>query len=191
MTETEPSPTPEAPVGIPIDWGATLAEHDRRLRIAVSSRLGERQAVEEVMQEVALAAVAQHAPLAESSKVGAWLRQIAIRQCLLYRRRRGRQFKLLDRFVRRGGGVAEEEASPDPLDWLIDIERDQNVRNALSGLPSRDVEILLLKYTEDWSYRQLAEHLGIAESALETRLHRARRRLRESLASRDQKEDSE
>ncbi len=140
------------------------------------------------MQEVALAAVAQHAPLTESSKVGAWLRQIAIRQCLLYRRRRGRQFKLLDRFVRRGGGSAEEGASPDPLHWLIDIERDQNVRDALASLPSRDVEILLLKYTEDWSYRQLAEHLGIAESALETRLHRARRRLRELLARRDGKE---
>lgn len=143
------------------------------------------------MQEVALAAVAQRAPLAESGKVGPWLRQIAIRQCLLYRRRRGRQFKLLDRFVRRGEGATEEGASPNPLDWLIDIERDQKVRNALLGLPSRDVEILLLKYTEDWSYRQLAEHLGIAESALESRLHRARRRLRESLARWHQSEVSE
>ena len=36
----------------------------------------------------------------------------------------------------------------------------------------------MLKYTEDWSYRALAEHLGISESAVETRLHRARGRLR-------------
>jgi RNA polymerase sigma factor (sigma-70 family) len=172
---------------MPIDWGATLAEHDRRLRIAISSRLGERQAVDEVMQEVALAAVEQRAPLAESGKVGAWLRQIAIRQCLLYRRRRGRQFRLLDRFVRRGGEPTENGASPDPLDWLIQVERSQKVRTALSSLPGRDVEILLLKYTEHWSYRQLAEHLGIAESALETRLHRARQRLRESLARLNEK----
>lgn len=173
---------------MPIDWETTLSEHDRRLRIAVSARLGERQAVDEVMQEVALAAVEQRAPVAEPGKVGAWLRQLAIRQCLLYRRRRGRQFKLLDRFARRSGGPAEQGAAPDPLDWLIQVERSQNVRAALSRLPSRDAELLLLKYNEHWSYRQLAEYLGIAESALETRLHRARQRLRESLARLHEKE---
>jgi RNA polymerase sigma-70 factor (ECF subfamily) len=45
-------------------------------------------------------------------------------------------------------------------------------------LSPRDAEILLLKYTEDWSYRELAAHLGISESAVEARLHRARGRLR-------------
>jgi RNA polymerase sigma-70 factor (ECF subfamily) len=39
----------------------------------------------------------------------------------------------------------------------------------------------VLKYTEHWSYRQLAEHLGATESAVEARLHRARARLREEL----------
>jgi len=167
---------------MPIDWGTALAEHDQRLRIAVSSRLGERQAVDEVMQEVALAAVAQRAPIAEPSKVGAWLRQVAIRQCLLYRRRRGRQTKLLGRVVSDGTGTGTNRKVVEPLDWLIQVERNQKVQTALSELPGRDVEILLLKYTEQWSYRQLAEHLGIPESALETRLHRARRRLREALA---------
>ncbi len=57
------------------------------------------------------------------------------------------------------------KATPDPLDWLIGIERDRGVRNALASLSSRDVELLLLKYTEGWSYCRLAEHLSIAESA--------------------------
>ena len=55
----------------------------------------------------------------------------------------------------------------------------------MSRLPKRDAEILMLKYTEDWSYRALAEHLGISESAVETRLHRARQRLRTELAALD------
>ncbi|MEK6237281.1 MAG: sigma-70 family RNA polymerase sigma factor, partial [Planctomycetales bacterium] len=57
------------------------------------------------------------------------------------------------------------------------------VRKALEGLARRDREILLLKYTEDWSYRRLAEQLGISVSAVEARLHRARKRLREQLAA--------
>lgn len=56
------------------------------------------------------------------------------------------------------------------------------VRQAMSRLPRRDAEILMLKYTEDWSYRDLAQHLGISESAVEARLHRARGRLRDELA---------
>jgi RNA polymerase sigma-70 factor (ECF subfamily) len=42
--------------------------------------------------------------------------------------------------------------------------------------------MLLLKYTEDWNYRQLAERLGATPAAVEARLHRARGRLRRALA---------
>jgi DNA-directed RNA polymerase specialized sigma24 family protein len=39
-----------------------------------------------------------------------------------------------------------------------------------------------LKYSENWTYRELAAHLGQTEAAIESRLHRARRRLRDELA---------
>ena len=41
--------------------------------------------------------------------------------------------------------------------------------------------MLLLKYTENWSYRELALHLGVSLSAVESRLYRARERLRHEL----------
>src|SRR5262245_15975547 len=47
-----------------IDWQHALAQHDRWLRTVVLARVGQASAVEEVMQEVALAAVRQQAPLA-------------------------------------------------------------------------------------------------------------------------------
>jgi RNA polymerase sigma-70 factor (ECF subfamily) len=50
--------------------------------------------------------------------------------------------------------------------------------------------VLVLKYTEHWSYRQLAEHLGTTESAVEARLHRARARLRAELCRLKLNEDS-
>ena len=61
------------------------------------------------------------------------------------------------------------------------MELRQTVREALQTLAPKDREILLLKYTEDWSYHQLAAHLGIGHSAVEARLHRARQRLRDRL----------
>jgi RNA polymerase sigma-70 factor (ECF subfamily) len=77
--------------------------------------------------------------------------------------------------------VENDHRTPDPLDWMLTAERCRLVRQALGRLAKRDSEILLLKYTEGWSYHQIADHLGISHSAVEARLHRARKRLRAEL----------
>lgn len=165
----------------PFDWQAELARHDRWLRTVAYARLRDADLVEEVMQEVALAAVRQAAPLADAAKTAPWLYRLTVRQCLLARRTLGRRRKLHERFADRRRS-APSETPGDPLDWLLAEERRRMIRLALERLPQRDAEILLLKYTEDWSYRQIAEHLGASHSAVEARLHRARRRLRGELA---------
>lgn len=179
MSDTTLHDCEDAPDGtVRIDWALTLAQHDRWLRTVVHTRLGEPQAVEEVMQEVALAAVAQRSPLQDLARVGAWLYRLAVRHALLYRRRLGRQRRLIDGYAESGGRAAGIAPMTDPLDGLLHAERQTLVRDALRRLPRRDAEILLLKYTEEWSYRELARHLGVSESAVEARLHRARQRLR-------------
>ena len=82
--------------------------------------------------------------------------------------------------VRRGEADTRQ---PDPLGWLLADERRRLVRVGLARLRKRDAEILMLKYTEDWSYRQIADHLGVSHSAVEARLHRARARMRTALAA--------
>lgn len=166
-----------------IDWSAVLAEHDRWLRTIVFARVGESEAVDEVMQEVSMAAVRQSAPLADASKVAPWLYRLAVTQSLLYRRKQGRRRKLTDRYAERNRPVEADNREVDPLGWLLADERRRLIREAVSRLPKRDAELLLLKYTEDWSYQDLAEHLGISSSAVESRLHRARQRLRNELTA--------
>ncbi len=167
-----------------IDWQAALSQHDRWLRTIVLARLREPQAVDEVMQEVALAAVRQAAPISDPAKVAPWLYQLAVRQSLLYRRKCGRRRRLVSRYAEQPRPVDRPGQSvTDPLGWLLAEERQTFVRRALSQLPRRDAEILLLKYTENWSYHQIAAHLGIGHSAVEARLHRARARMRKELAA--------
>jgi RNA polymerase sigma factor (sigma-70 family) len=168
-----------------IDWQLVLDEHDRWLRTVVYARLGEPQGVDEVMQEVALAAVRQHAPLKDRQKVSAWLYRLAVTQSLLYRRKLGRQRKLIDRYVLRTRPGEQDYEQQDPLNWLISQERRKMIRAAVKQLLPKDAEVLLLKYTEDWSYQEIAEHLGISESAVEARLYRARKHLRETLTAID------
>lgn len=183
---TEPRPNSAGDRGFaspPIDWPQTLAQHDRLLRAVVAARLGERQAVEEVLQEVALAAVRGGQRLADPARVTPWLYRLAIRQTLLYRRKHGRARRLLDRFAAAAPASDFDVRAIDPLDWLMADERGALVRQGLARLAPRDREILLLKYTEDWSYQEIAARLAVSCSAVEARLHRARGRLREELSA--------
>lgn len=169
---------PNADAPRPKDWSEALADNGRWLRTVVLARLGDGVGVDEVMQEVALAVVRQKTGPGDVNSPAAWLYRIALRKVLLYRRSHGRRNRLLDRYA----ASRSEASEADPLDWLLLDERKAFVREALRRLPPRDAEILLLKYTEDWTYRDLAGHLGISESAVEARLHRARGKLRDALA---------
>ncbi len=150
----------------PLGWAEALARHDRWLRTVVASRLGERQAVDEVLQEVSLAALACKTPV-DLSKVAGWLYRLAIHKTLMYRRTTGRRRKLNDRYaerVRTQTGDGDGPSAGDPLGWLLLDERTALIRRAVGQLPPRDAEILLLKYTENWSCRDLAAHLGQTEA---------------------------
>jgi len=175
-TQSEDQGPPDRRNGAMIDWPATLAHHDLWLRITLFARLRQRHAVDEVMQDVALAAASLRTPLDDPALAGAWLYRVAIRQAMMYRRRRGRHQRLLDSYAQSWS--SDPPLVPDPLAVLLLDERRKLIRDALLSLSRRDSEILLLKYAEDWSCRELARHLGIGESCIEARLHRARQRLR-------------
>ena len=164
-----------------IDWQHVLPEHRRWLATVLRARGVEVDSLDEVLQEVQTAAITHADRLRDPQKVAPWLYRIAVTCALQYRRRVGRGRRLIQRYaVDRADKIAELE--PDPLDWLLADEQRRIVRQAITTLPSRDAELLLLKYTEDWSYRQLAEHLGISTSAVEARLHRAREKMRRELS---------
>jgi len=128
--------------------------------------------------------VRQKSPISDPTKVAPWLYRLSVVQALLYRRKMGRRRKLVDRFTEEYRPTEEDRRTIDPLDWLLAEERRAMVRQAMGTLPSRDAELLLLKYTENWSYKQIAEKLGMTHSAVESRLHRARGKLRKALAAR-------
>ncbi|MEX2558855.1 MAG: RNA polymerase sigma factor [Pirellulales bacterium] len=164
------------------DWGACLAAHETWLRKVILARTGEPQAVNEVFQQLALAVVEQKAPLADAAKVAPWLHRIAVVQSARYRRKLGRERKAVRQVAHRqlclGNGQDQ-----DVLALVLRKERHEQTRLAIGRLPGADAEILLLKYGERWSYRRIAERLGITEKAVDARLARARNRLRNELAS--------
>lgn len=181
MTYLLPSFDGDARPSLGIDWAVALAMHQDWLRSVVGALVGERQATDDVMQEVAVAAVEQRSPIADPAKVAPWLYRLAVIHSMRYRRRRSRQ-RRHDGLAATNGGQARRCSDGEPPDeWLLRKERHDLVRTALERLSPREAEILRLKYFENWTYQQMAERMGIGEKALDARLHRARARLRHEL----------
>jgi RNA polymerase sigma-70 factor (ECF subfamily) len=162
----------------PLDWGLLIERHRRWLATVIRSRISDSTTVDDLLQEVLLAALKQPNRPSEEEKVAPWLYRIAVRKVINHRRHLGRRRKLLDGFVRERGETAGLETSS-PGEWLLRKELDGRVSAAMRKLDAGDRQILLLKYTEGWGYRKLAEHLGTTEKTVEYRLLRARQALRD------------
>ncbi|MFQ5735199.1 MAG: RNA polymerase sigma factor [Planctomycetaceae bacterium] len=96
-----------------------------------------------------------------------WLRDVARRQKIA-----AKPSESLDYFPADAGG---------PENSLGGRERLQAVREALKQLKTADREVLVLRYSLNWSSIRIAEVLETTSSAVDMRLSRARKRLAELL----------
>jgi RNA polymerase sigma-70 factor (ECF subfamily) len=89
------------------------------------------------------------------------------------------------RLLRRAATQADdaEPAHTEPAHaGLHRSDADDELTSALAQLSDGDRELLRLAYWDDLSRQDLATVLGISVGAVDTRLHRARQRLRAHLA---------
>ena len=106
----------------------------------------------------------------------AWLRQIALNKCRDWSRR-----SLLRGIVRYVSGdldlFAAEGRRSNPEAMLDESQSLVRLDQAIAALPPRLREPLILTVFEGLSNRETAIQLHASEKAVETRLHRARKRL--------------
>jgi len=172
----------------PIDWQKAIATHRNWLRKVLQSRIGDRHSIDDVMQEVALAVVQQSSNgstgsvPSEPAKVAPFLYGVAVRKAANFHRAANRKSHAKPE-LSEALEAKITTPEPQPLDWLLKKEKNQSLESAIKSLDEESREILMLKYTENWSYKQLADHLGTTEKAVERRLARARKKMRNSLQS--------
>ena len=64
----------------------------------------------------------------------------------------------------------------------IGRELAERLRQAVAQLPEREAAVFCLRYFDDLSYDQIANHLDISRGAAATALHKARAKLQDLLA---------
>jgi RNA polymerase sigma-70 factor (ECF subfamily) len=131
--------------------------------------------VDDVVQDVFLAALRNSGGFRSESSLWTWLTAITLNRCRSGHRRTGLLPKLMAALGRpRAAAAADEETLRD--------EMAREVRSAVAALPPRDREVIVLFYLEHQSSAQMSEVLGVSTNAIGVRLHRARGKLRTALA---------
>jgi RNA polymerase sigma-70 factor, ECF subfamily len=120
------------------------------------------------------------------SSFSTWLFRVTANEALMmmrsHRRHRARLVEGLD--LEDLGSLTQSNASNDDADLLgaASSERDARIREALADLPESYRSVVVAHYHHDLGLQEIADRLQVSESAVRSRLHRARSRLRNVLA---------
>lgn len=119
------------------------------------------------------------------SKLSTWLVRIVSNEALgQLRRARARTFPLEEAMTHPDPDVqlalaAAPESGPEQE--ALRAETRSTVEGHIDGLPDEFRTVFMLRAVEEWSSREVAEALGIAEATVRTRYFRARKLLQEAL----------
>lgn len=152
-----------------------VSTHERRLAVLVYRMLGSRVDVEDVVQEVFIAVLANLMRFRGQSKFSTWLASIAVNKCRSHQRRRLQWLRARPRLVeqqREANRNRQRKDSPDNYDA---------VHEAVRRLRRKLREPILLRYFEQMPVPEIADVLGLSTGTVEVRLSRARKKLKDSL----------
>jgi RNA polymerase sigma-70 factor (ECF subfamily) len=150
-----------------------------RLRWFATRWTGDAQAGEDAAQEAlqrVLRALAE-GRVKRLEALPAFVYQTARHVCSHQHRAAGRERRMLARY----GSEPLAEPAPDPLNELVSVERQAEVRRALAAMDDADRKLLVALYVHEQSAGQLAAELQLTDGALRVRKHRALKRLSERL----------
>jgi RNA polymerase sigma-70 factor (ECF subfamily) len=114
-----------------------------------------------------------------------WLFRITMNVALDRKRQRATRVKSLgtDDVTPEEWERTATSTDPDPEDVASGAERRERIRKGLDSLSEHHRTIIILSDIEGLQYREIAEVLGIPMGTVMSRLHHARKRLREVLGS--------
>ena len=153
-----------------------MATFQSRVERLAHRLLGWRAAdVEDAVQDVFLAALTHAGRVRGERGLWSWLATITVNTC----RSRMRRAWVLEKVL---GRRQRDEGHAPPADAHAERGEDlRRVRDAIERLPARDREVIVLHCLEGMRIGDAAEVLGISNTAVHVRLHRARQRLRREL----------
>lgn len=186
----------------------TATDRDRVAELVLRSRTGDRAAfaglvrryenaayatalavvprvedAQDIVQDAFVIAYCKLGQLREPGNFGSWLWSI-VKRCTLEVARRSR----LVQFVSDSGQTVIGACAEASFDRLAAESRNGTLWEAVHSLPENYREVVLLYYLHGFSYRRIADYLGLPETTVKGRLHQSRVRLKAELSP-DEREE--
>ena len=165
-----------------------VRRHEGWVRHVVYATLGSTAALDDVVQHVWTTVWQQIGTLVDPQRWRGWLCTMARNAAIDAGQKSARE-----RRRRSGSDDLYFAAAPeaDPAAAAVGEEVHRRVLEAIRSLPPIYREPFVLRHVQDWSYAQIAEAMDLPVDTVETRLVRARRRLRSALKDLDTEQSSE
>jgi len=173
--------------GDPEEFSRLVNAYSSKIYRLAIKMLNQQQDAEDVLQETFLKAYRGLKSFDGRSKLSTWLFRIATNEALMVLRRKHPDFLSIDEPVETEDG---EQEPVQIIDWcclpeneFLSEESKARLDAAAQKLPESLRVVFLLRDINDLSTHETAEVLGLSDTAVKTRLSRARLRLREELSA--------
>ena len=152
-------------------FGALYHRYARMVHGILLSRVPH-EAVEDLVQDVFLAALPQLASLRDVSRFGGWLAAIARNRAVDYHRRSRPSAEYSEETDSYDGGLAGESTDAEAMVIL----------DAIRSLPEAYRETLILRLVEGMTGPEIADRTGLTHGSVRVNLHRGMQQLRKILS---------
>ncbi|MBM7578495.1 RNA polymerase sigma factor SigW [Jeotgalibacillus terrae] len=148
--------------------------------------LGNRHEAEDIAQEAFIRAYTNIHTFDIDRKFSTWLFRIATNLCI-DRIRKKKPDYYLDAEVSGTDGLTMysqvETDDPLPEEEVESMELQESIQKEISRLPDKYRSVIVLKYIEELSLKEISEILELPIGTVKTRIHRGREALRKQLRS--------
>jgi RNA polymerase sigma-70 factor (ECF subfamily) len=133
---------------------------------------GDRGDAEDLMQEIFVILITKINAFRGDAKFSTWLHRIAVNTCISYLRRRKQPLSLEDQPEPVAGDPSQKAA----------LQR-AALKKAIAALPDGYRAVVILHDIQGFSHKEIGDILGISEGASKSQLFKARKKLREMIAT--------
>jgi RNA polymerase sigma-70 factor (ECF subfamily) len=151
---------------------ALVGRHRERVWRVCFRLMGNEEDASDAAQEVFVGVFQGRGTFAGRAKFATWLHAIAVRTCLKLRRARGRR-KRHEAEMAQQIEHQTQTASSERAGTALDLAK------MLETLDEEDRAMLVLKYSQEYSYEELADVFNLSISACKMRVSRAREELQQ------------
>jgi len=159
---------------------ALVKRYQKQIHAFAWRQLGDFHLAEEITQDTFLKVYQQLWTLRDPNRFGAWLHAIVRNCCLAYLRKTQQPIESLDTMSEAEmESVSYNQYVEKQREGIANETRDKVVKHLLNKLPENEQTVITLHYLGDMRCEEIGKFLDVPLNTIKSRLHRARKRLRE------------